>query len=75
MPKKQKKSTKHEYTTTSLELEKVVFRVSNFIVLFAIFFVDGTWDVQIPETVYIILIGAILGVDIPSLTRRFLRKL
>lgn len=74
MARKPKKNITHVYTSTRVEYEKILFRVSNFFVLLSILFVDAHWTIDMPETVYLLLIGAILGVDVPALVRRFLKK-
>jgi len=74
MKKRSKKNTTHVYTSTRVEYEKILFRLGNFFVLLSMFFVDSHWNLTLPETGYILVLGAILGVDIPALTRRFLRK-
>ena len=74
MARKSKKNITHVYTTTKVETDKTIFRVFNFFVLLAIAFVDDITAVNFPETVYLLMVGAILGVDVPALTRRFLKK-
>jgi hypothetical protein len=74
MAKRSKRNTTHVYTSTRVEYDKVLFRVGNFFVLLSMFYADSHLELTIPETGYLLVLGAILGVDIPSLTRRFLKK-
>ena len=74
MARKSKKNITHVYTSTKVEYDKVIFRVVCFGVLLTLMFFDSNWDIDLPETAYLLIIGAILGVDIPALTRRFLKK-
>lgn len=74
MARKRKKNTTHVYTSTKVENEKVVFRGVNFLVLLSLFFIDSHWSIDLPETIYILVVGAILGVDIAALARRFIKK-
>jgi hypothetical protein len=69
-----KRNTIHAYTTTKVEENKAIVRLSTFFVLLSLLFIDSNWDIELPETLYILLVGAILGVDIPALTRKFLKK-
>lgn len=74
MAKRSKRNTTHVYTSTKVEYEKVIFRVLSLIMLLGMMFVDSHWSVNLPESAYLLVIGAILGVDIPALTRRFIKK-
>ena len=74
MRKKQKKHTRHTYTTTKVEEQKAIWRMYSFIVLLSMIGAQAFLSVHLPETGFILVIGAILGVDVPALVRRFLKK-
>lgn len=74
MRRKQKKNITHEYTSTRVEENKALWRLYNIIVLSAMAAVQVLFGVDFPETGYLLVIGAILGVDVPSLVRRLLKK-
>lgn len=74
MQRRLKKNIIHVYTTTKVEQDKALWRFYNFIVLVAMAFIQALLNVNFPETGYLLVIGAILGVDVPALVRRFLKK-
>ena len=74
MPGRRKRNIKHVYTTTKIEETKAIWRIANFILLLVMGFIQAELGVSLPETSYLLVIGAILGVDVPSLVRRFLKK-
>jgi hypothetical protein len=74
MPKRRKKNITHVYTTTRVEETKAVYRVCNYFVLLTLLIIDAKFSIHIPETAYILVLGSILGVDIPALTRKFLKR-
>ena len=74
MRKRLKKNITHVYTSTKVEESKAVWRVYNFFVLLSMAFLQAELHIALPETGYLLVIGAILGVDMPALVRRFLKK-
>jgi hypothetical protein len=74
MRKKQKKNITHVYTSTRVEENKAIWRLYNFLVLLAMAGMQGLLHINFPETGYLLVIGAILGVDVPALVRRFIKK-
>lgn len=74
MPRKQKKNITHVYTSTRVEENKALWRLYNFLVLLSMAAIQGLLNITFPETGYLLVIGAILGVDVPALVRRFLKK-
>lgn len=74
MRKRLKKNITHVYTSTKVEESKAVWRLYNFIVLVSMAVMQSFLTVSFPETGYLLVIGAIVGVDAPALVRKFLKK-
>lgn len=63
MKEKYTKSIMHEYTSTKVDTRKNFWRWSNFIVLGVLVFIQKQIGVEFSDAIYMLVVGAILGVD------------
>ena len=56
----------HVYTSTRVEEHKATWRWSNFIVLAVLIFIQKKIGVEFADSIYLLVVGAILGVDVAS---------
>lgn len=74
MKEKLENSIMHEYTSTRVEQRKNTWRWSNFIVLGVLVGIDKYIGVHFDDSIYFLVVGAILGIDFMPLIDQ-LRKI
>lgn len=67
MAKRHTKNITHEYTSTKHLHNGYIFRVSNYLVLLSMIFIDKVFQFPFPEMGYILVICAVVGYDVEGI--------